>query len=135
MITEAGEVVYVDQLVSPASGFIAQIKGRLTTKRYKYAALFVDQASRLGCVYLQKTNTAFDTLEAKTAFHQHSLERDVVTKAYHADNVIFRSNDWQKACKDEKQRFTFVGVNVYLTNQMAENIIRDLQDQTRAELI
>ena len=39
-----GEVISVDQLVSPVPGFIAHMTGKLTTKRYKYATIFVDQA-------------------------------------------------------------------------------------------
>ena len=135
MITEPEEVVSVDQLVSPNPGFISQTTGRSTTKRYKYAIVFVDQASRLGYVYLQKTNTAFETLEAKASFQQHSLEIVIVIKTYHADNGIFRSNDWQQACKDETQRLTFAGVNTHFTNRMVEKIVRDIQDLTRAELI
>ena len=82
--------------------------GRLTTKRYKYATEFVDQASRLGYLYLQKTPN-FETLEAKASFQQYNLGKGAVIKAYHAKNDIFRPNDWQKACKDERQRLTFAG--------------------------
>ena len=38
-----GHFVSVDQLVSPTPGLIAQITGFLTTKRYKYATIYVDQ--------------------------------------------------------------------------------------------
>ena len=97
--------------------------------------MFVDRASRLGYVYLQKTNTAFETLEAKEAFHQLFLDRGVVIRAYHSNNDIFRSNDWQKACKDERQQLTSAWVNAHFKNGMAEKRIRDLQDLTRTEII
>jgi hypothetical protein len=42
--------------------------GKLTKKRYKYATVFVDQGSKLGYVYFQKTSTAKETLKAKAAF-------------------------------------------------------------------
>ena len=42
-VTHPGERVSVDQLVSPTPGLVAQITGILTTKRYKYATVFVDQ--------------------------------------------------------------------------------------------
>jgi hypothetical protein len=45
---QPGDVVSVDQMVSPILGLVAQISGILTTKRYKYATVFVDQALRLG---------------------------------------------------------------------------------------
>ena len=68
MTIEPGEVVSVDQLVSPTPVFIAPMTGYLTTKRYKYATVFVDQASRLGNIYLQKIITAFETLQANAVF-------------------------------------------------------------------
>lgn len=61
--TAPGHVVSVDQLVSPTPGLIAQMTGFLTTKRYKYATVYVDQFSRFGYVHLQKTATAEETVE------------------------------------------------------------------------
>ena len=61
-IIEPGEVVSVDQLVSPTAGLIAQMTGFITNKRYKYATVFVDQATKLGYIYLQKTASAEETL-------------------------------------------------------------------------
>jgi hypothetical protein len=40
--TKPGEIVSVDQLVSPTPGLIAQMTGFLTTKRYRYATVYVD---------------------------------------------------------------------------------------------
>ena len=57
IVIEPGEVVSVDQLVSPAPGIIDQMTDRLATKRYKYVTVFANQASKLGYIYLQKTNT------------------------------------------------------------------------------
>ena len=66
--------------------------GKLTTKRYKYATVFVDQASRLGYVYLQKTASAEETLLAKYAFERYAADRGVTIRAYHADNGVFRAH-------------------------------------------
>ena len=52
VMTEPGEMVSVDQLVSSTPGFTAQMTGRLTKKRYKYATVFVNQASKLCYVYM-----------------------------------------------------------------------------------
>ena len=46
------EVVLVDQMVSSTPGLIAQITGKITNKRSKYATIYVDQASHFGYVYL-----------------------------------------------------------------------------------
>ena len=67
-ITEPGELISFDQLESPTPGFIVQITGHLTTKRYKYATVFIDQASNLGYVYMQTKNNTIGTLEAKAHF-------------------------------------------------------------------
>ena len=61
--TKPGQVVSVDQLVSPTPGLIAQMTGFLTTKRYRYATVYVDQFSRLGFIYLQKTASSEETVE------------------------------------------------------------------------
>ena len=65
VITEPRELVSVDQLFSPNPGFIVQMTGYLTTKKYKYATIFVDQASKLGYLYMQKTNNWFKQLKPK----------------------------------------------------------------------
>ena len=67
-----GEVISVNQMVSQVPGWIAQMVGFLTNQRYKYATVFVDQASRMGFVYLQKTCSAEETIEAKTDFEQYT---------------------------------------------------------------
>ncbi len=45
--TKAGQCVSVDQLVSTQVGFIAQLKGAITRKRYMVATVFVDHYSWL----------------------------------------------------------------------------------------
>ena len=50
-------VVSVDQLVSPTPGLVAQMTGFITKQRYNYATVYVDQATSLGFVFLQKTST------------------------------------------------------------------------------
>ena len=132
---EPGEVVSVDQLVSPTPGFIAQMTGILTGSRYKYATVFVDQASRLGYVYLQKTATAEETLKAKMAFELHARESGIAVKGYHADNGIFKANAWINHCNLRNQAMTYAGVNAHHQNGIAERRIRELQDMARTMLI
>jgi hypothetical protein len=67
-----GEVVSMDQMVSPTPGLIAQITGWLMMLQYRYATVFIDQASGLGFVYLQKTASADDTIEAKKAWEEYA---------------------------------------------------------------
>ena len=93
-----GEVISVDQMVSPIPGLIAQMVGFLMKQHYKYATVFVDQASRMGFVYLQKTCSAEETIEAKRAFEQYAENRRVRVQAYHADNGIFKAKKWVEEC-------------------------------------
>ena len=65
---QPGEPISVDQLISPTPGFIAQMCGILTTKRYTCATVYVDQASKLGFAWIQKTTEAKDMVEGKKAF-------------------------------------------------------------------
>ena len=60
-----GDVVSVNQLVLPTPGLEAQMTGKLTTLRYKYATVFVDQVSTLGFVYLQKDSSADEIIKGK----------------------------------------------------------------------
>ena len=84
---------------------------------------------------MQKLNNALETLEVKKEFQKHIMDKGVLIKSYHTDNGIFRSNNWQQACRDERQQLTFAGVNVHFTNRMTEKRIRDLQYLTYTDLI
>ena len=130
-----GEVISVDQMVSPVPGLIAQMVGFLTRQCYKYAAVFVDQASHMGFVYLQKICSAEETIEAKRAFEQYAENRGVRFQAYHADIGIFKAKKWVKECRQRKQDSTFAGVNAHHQNDVAERRIRELQVTMRATLI
>jgi hypothetical protein len=130
-----GEVVSVDQLVSPTPGLIAQMVGFITKQRYNYATVYVDQYSGNGYVYLQKTASADETLDSKRAFERYALSKGVVVQAYHADNGIFKAYDWVDACHRKGQQLTFSGAGAHHSNGMAERRIRELQDLARTTLI
>ena len=119
--TLPGEVVSVDQMVSPTPGLIAQMTGKLTTKIYKYATVFVDHFSRFSYVYLQKTATVEETLESNKAFEIYADSHHVQILNYHADNRIFIANDWIKDCQSEPnpQGMSFSGVDAHHTNAIA----------------
>ena len=69
---------------------------------YKYVTLFVDQVSKLGYVYFQKTSTVEKTLKVKATFQQYAGDKNITIKTYHADNGVFRANEWQHACTNER---------------------------------
>jgi hypothetical protein len=70
--SKPGEMVSVDQLVSPSPGFIAQMTGKLMISRYKYATVYVNHASRLGYIYLQKSADADKIVKGKLAFEAYA---------------------------------------------------------------
>ena len=73
-------------------GFIAQLKGKLTKQRYKYATVFVDQFSGLSYAHLQRSITSSETVEGKLAFEAYARSMGVKIDAYHADNGRFADN-------------------------------------------
>ena len=97
--------------------------------------MFVDQASRMGLLYLQKTCSAEETIEAKRAFEQYAENRGVRVQAYRADNCIFKAKKWVEECRQGKQNLSFARVNAHHQNGVAERRIRELQETTRAMLI
>ena len=58
----------------------AQLRGNPTKERYRAATIFVDHYSRLSYVHLQKSTSAEETLEAKTAFENYARTHGVNVK-------------------------------------------------------
>ena len=133
--TKLGEVVYTDQLKSSTPGFIAQNTGWLTRKRYEYATVYIEGLSGFGFIWLQKTASAKETLEGKEAFERYLEHQGIRVQHYHADNGIFKANDWVLDCKTKGQGLSFAGVNAHHQNGRAEARIRQLQELTRTQLI
>ena len=133
--TVPGERISVDMLTSPTPGFIAQMSGALSKKRYNYATVYVDNYSGYSYIHLQQTPDADETLKVKLAFELHAKQHDVAILNYHADNGIFRANKWLHDCAQKQQGITFAGVNAHHQNGRAERRIRLLQELTRTQLI
>ena len=130
-----GNIVSVDQLISPTPGLIAQTTGRLMKDKYKVATVYVDQFTGYGFVHLQRSHGAKETLESKAAFEAVSRQHGVKIEAYHADSGVFKSHEWMMECRRCKQHLTFAGVQTHHTNGKAERRIRYLQDRARSMII
>ena len=124
-------------MVSPTPGLIVQMTGNLTTKRYKYATVFVDHFSRFSYAYLQNTATVKETMVAKKAFESYADSHNFRIFNYHADNGIFRANDWIKDCQSDHnpQSMSFSGLDAHHKNWITERRIRDIQYSDRTMLI
>ncbi len=68
--TQPGECISIDHMISMHVGFFAQLKGKLTLKRYCAASIFVDHFSHLRFIHLMQDLSSNKTMRAKEAFEQ-----------------------------------------------------------------
>ena len=115
-----GDIISVDQLESPEPGFIAQLKGKLTSQWYKVATVFVDHYSSLGFLYLQQPTSAKETIEAKQAFEQFASSQGITIWHYHADNGRFADNTFVEHAGSSGQSLSYCGVGAHHQNGIAE---------------
>ena len=116
-------------------GFIAQLKGTLTKKRYTAATFFVDHYSRLKYIHLMTKLTSEETMEAKRAFEHFAEQHGVCILHYHCNNGRFADNTFKNSCSTKGQQLTFCGVNAHFQNGIAEKAIRDLRESARKQLL
>jgi hypothetical protein len=133
--TKPGECISVNQMTSTEPGFYAQLKGKLTKKRYCCATIFVDHFSRLRYVHPQVDDTLIETVAAKRTFESFAAEHGVRILHYHCDNGQFADNAFKQACNDAHQQLTFCGVNAHFQNGIAKRSIRDLSKSARKQLL
>ncbi len=85
--TKPGECISVDQMTSTEPGFYAQLKGKLTKKRYRCAPIFVNHFSYLQYVHRPQVNDKLiKTIAAKHAFESFAAEHGVRILQYHCNN-------------------------------------------------
>jgi hypothetical protein len=133
--TKPVECISIDQLMSTEVGFYAQMKRKLTKKRYRCATIFVDHYSCLRFVHLQIDNSFVKTVAAKHAFKIFAAEHGVKIQHYHCDNSCFSDNAFKQACHKQHQQLTFCGMNAHLQNGIAECSIRNLSESARKQLL
>ncbi len=84
--TKLGECISVNHMISTQVGFFAQLKGKLTSKRYRAASIFVDHFSCLQYIHLMQDLSSDETIKAKEAFERFAAKHGVTIKHYHCDN-------------------------------------------------
>jgi hypothetical protein len=134
MATKAGQCVSVDQLVSTQVGFIAQLKGTLTKKRYMAATVFVDHYSQLKYIHLM-TKLNIQGNHGSQASLRILRQAAVRLLHYHCNNGLFADNAFKNSCSANRQRLTFCGVNAHFQNGIAKKAIRDLRESARKQLL
>jgi hypothetical protein len=133
--TFPGQVVSIDQLVSPTQGFIPTHRGTPTMQRYIGATVFVDHFSDFTYIHLMTKLDADSTVEAKLAFERLSASHGVAIKHYHADNGLFDTKTFRAAVLRSQQSLTFCGVNAHHQNGRAESRIKDVTTNARTALL
>ena len=74
-------MVSVDQIISPSLGLKTQMSRKLTKDWYKYATVYVNQASQLGLIYLRCIADTKETIGGKIAFEEYAESLGILTKA------------------------------------------------------
>jgi len=67
---EPRQCVSVVTFKSSTAGFVAQLKGSLTNKRYRVATVFIDHFNDLSFVFPQEDNTSAELIRVKVAFEK-----------------------------------------------------------------
>jgi hypothetical protein len=100
--TRPGECVSVDHMIPTHVGLFAQLKGKLTSKRYRAASIFVNHFSCLRYMHLMQDLSSEETVKAKQD-EQFAAEHGVAIKHYHCDNGRFADNAFWQACQQSRQ--------------------------------
>ena len=116
-------------------GFVAQLKGRLTKRRYIGATVFRDHAKGFIQVALLTNFTRQATIDACNEFEVLSRNMGVDVKHYHCDNGRFADNLSIENIKQNNQSISFCRVGAHHQNGRAEKRIRDLRDSARKLLL
>ena len=93
-------------MISTQVGFVAQLKGILTKRRYRAATVFVDHYSRIRYVHLMSRLSSEETVKAKQAFERWAADQGVTIKHYHCDNGRFADNAFIAHCEESKLHTT-----------------------------
>lgn len=133
--TAPGNVVSVDQLVSPTLGFVPTHRGRPTLQRYIGATIFVDHYSDYTYCHLMTQMNAETTVEAKHAFERLARSHNVCIQHYHCDNGLFDTKLFKSSISSANQSISFCGVNAHHQNGKAERRIGDVTQGTRTSLL
>jgi hypothetical protein len=131
--TKPGGCISLDQMASTEVGFFAQMKGKLSKRRYRCTTIFVDHFSRLRFVHLQINDTSAETLGAKCAFETFATKHGVRILHYHYNNGRFQDNAFKQARHEARQQLTFCGVNAHFQNGIPERSIRDLSESAHKQ--
>jgi hypothetical protein len=134
-ITDPGDTVGIDHLISAQPGLVPQEKGIMTRARIWAAMVFIDYISGYVHVALLTDQSGESTLQAKHDFEHLAATRNVEVKHYHADNGRFAEKLFTEDVKGSNQRITFCGVGAHHQNGITENTVKQLTLISRTLLV
>ena len=134
-ISQPGETIGCDQLISAQPGLVPQSKGLLTRARIWAATIYIDYVTGYVHVGLMQDQSGDSTLQSKHDFEHLCATRDVKVKHYHADNGRFAERSFTDDVKKSLQRITFCGVGAHHQNGITENTIKQLTLISRTLLV
>jgi hypothetical protein len=95
----------------------------------------VDHYSRLRCVHLQINDSFVETVAAKCAFKSFAAKNSIKIQHYHCNNGQSSNNALKQACHEQRQQFTFCGVNAHFQNGIVQQAIHNLLESARKQLL
>ena len=95
----------------------------------------MDQYSHYTYIYLQRSITSMETVQAKHSFECLAEDMEICIHHYHADNGWFADKGFVQDCHSQCQGLTYCGVNAHFQNGIAEKKICDLQEQIRTMML
>jgi hypothetical protein len=132
-----GDCVSLDQYESSYPGRLPHTRGHeKTANKYIGGTIGVDHASAVIFAEHQASLRAGNTIESKKKFERWSRQScGVRIKKYHADNGIFKSNEFMAHTDAMDQEIDFSGVGAHHQNGVAERSIRTVTEWARTMLL
>jgi hypothetical protein len=82
--------------------------------------LFVDHKTRLVYPSFQESKSAIEACRSRCDYEKFAQRYNITVNSYHADNIAFRSETFQKAIDNKNQKLNFSGVNAQWQNGLVE---------------
>jgi Reverse transcriptase (RNA-dependent DNA polymerase) len=130
-----GDCVSLDQYESAVRGRLPSGRGKEPFgHKYIGGTIFCDHASGLISCYHQTSLRANETVQSKRAFEREAKLCGVRIQTYHADNGIFKSQEFTSDLLRLDQTITLSAVGAHHQNGVAERAIRTVTERARAML-
>ena len=112
-----GDEVSMDQYESSVRGRLPSTRGReRQSMRYCGGTLFFDHASGKIFVRHQVSLSASETIDSKRSVEREAIQCGVKIKKYHADNGIFKAEEFEDALEEDYQTLTKSGIGAHHQN-------------------